>query len=55
MKKITIKIIGYIQQNFYNIFLSYKNIVIKEKLAKCGDNSSVAFPYKIIGEENWNL
>jgi len=52
MKKVAIKIIGFILQNFYNVFLSYKNIVIKEKIAKCGDNSSIVYPYNLIGGEN---
>ena len=52
MKKIIIKIIGAFIKKGYMMFISYNNMMALRKVAKCGKNSGIFYPFNIVGFEN---
>lgn len=52
MGKIIKKILGFIFEKCFMIFVSYMNSVVLEKVAKYGRNSAIVYPYNILGFNN---
>lgn len=52
MKNMIKYVFGLIFEKWYMIFVSYKNSVVLKKVAKCGIESSISYPYNIVGFNN---